>query len=206
MHISDIIRTFVSLKVKPLKFFIMQYTDLSTKVHSLKKGQLGVNIVAVISCDKKFLASGSGYIGRVKKVTLGTNIRLVSYEGKVAAMKDSDASFTPAALKGMKWVDYPYFKESLSSGKRYLCVHYRPCDERTEFRSFYLLDGRETTPIETSMIEAHMKKSGSYSVKQASVGIVNEEEQTKVVQYEVDGIKYFGTDKALATDLWNGLR
>ena len=184
----------------------MQYSEISQKVHSLKKGQFGVNVVASISCDKKFSSKFCPFIGRVQKVTLGTNIRLVSYEGKVEAKKNSDIPFAPTPLKGMRWIDYPYFKQSLKDDAVYLTIHYRPCDERTAFKSFYLLDGKVATAEQVREIEACMKSSKSFSKKQESVGITDEDCQVKVVQYVVDGVQYLGTDKATATEIWEGLK
>lgn len=183
----------------------MQYSELSTKVHDLIKGQFGVNIVAVVSCDKSFSSKFCRFMGRAKKVTLITHARLVSYEGKVDAKKDDGTTFIPAPPKGMRWIDYPYFKQSLKDGKVYLTLHYRSSDKRTEFRHFYLLDDRLATPQEAAEIEACMKSKGSYSNKQAAVGITSEAEQTKVAQYVVEGIRYFGTDKALAEEIYLGI-
>ena len=181
----------------------MDYQSIMNVINSTRKGQFGINVVALISCDKK-LASGCKYMeGRIQKLTIGTNIRLVSFVGKVEGKMDG-GNYQVSAPKGFVWVEYPYIKQAIKSGKQYLTINYRECDEKTEFNSVYFLDGKV---VDKSVVAPYLKNnSSSYSQKQAAAGITDEREQTKVVQYELQGIHYIGTCKADAEDIYNTLQ
>lgn len=180
----------------------MQYKDLQDFVASINKGQLGINIVVCMPCDNKLLASGRYLMGRVKKVTIITNARLgVKFESKVEAKGDG-TKYNVEAPKGFTWVDFPFFKKSNKTGDIYLNLNYRQSDSQTRFESVYLLDDMLATSEEINEIESHMKKSSSYSKKQAAYGITDEREQTKVVSYKADFIKYIGTDKEDAEQMY----
>lgn len=178
----------------------VRYNLIKSIVDGFKRGQLGIFLVSEVSCDNKFLSCGRRYIGRVSKVTMISNARLgVSYEGMVSAKCDGKVKFTPSKPSGMTWIDYPYFKQSDKSGKIYLSLNYRPCDERTKFESYYILDGHVATPAEVEDIEGCMKSSRSgYSAKQGAIGVADECAQTRVVQYYVDDVHYIGRSKAEA--------
>lgn len=178
----------------------VRYNLIKSIVDGFKRGQLGIFLVSEVSCDNKFLSCGRRYVGRVSKVTMISNARLgVSYEGMVSAKCDGKVKFTPSKPSGMTWIDYPYFKQSDKSGKIYLSLNYRPCDERTKFESYYILDGHVATPAEVEDIEGCMKSSRSgYSAKQGAIGVADECAQTRVVQYYVDDVHYIGRSKAEA--------
>ena len=178
----------------------VRYNLVKSIVDGFKRGQLGIFLVSEVSCDNKFLARGRQYVGRVSKVTIISNARLgASYEGMVSAKCDGKVKFTPSKPSGMTWIDYPYFKQSDKSGKIYLSLNYRPCDERTKFESYYILDGHVATPAEAEDIEGCMKSSRSgYSAKQGALGVADECAQTRVVQYYVDDVHYIGRSKAEA--------
>jgi hypothetical protein len=181
----------------------MDYQSVMNIINSTRKGQFGINVVALISCDKKLLASSSYMRGRIQKLTLGSNIRLVSFGGKVEGKLNGD-TYNVAAPKGFVWVCYPYVKQDIKSGVQYLTINYRECDERTKFESVYLLDGKV---VDKRVVECHFKSSGNnYSQKQAAAGITDEREQTKVVQYELGGVHYLGTCKADAEEIFNNLQ
>jgi len=181
----------------------MDYQSIMNVINSTRKGQFGINVVALISCDNRLLASGKHLAGRVQKLTIGTNIRLVSFVGKVEGKMDG-GSYQVSAPKGFVWVEYPYIKQAIKSGKQYLTINYRECDERTDFESVYFLDGKV---VDKSVVEPYFKSSSNgYSQKQAAAGITDEREQTKVVQYELQGIHYIGTCKADAEDIYNTLQ
>ena len=175
-------------------------------VKSFGKGQLGIYLVAVTSCDSKLRACGRAYKGCVKKVTLMKNARLgCEYSNFIAAK--GGTNFTPAPLKGMEWIDYPYFKRSLGSGKIYLSLNYRDCDERTKPESYLLVNGVALSKDERDEFEEayFTASSRGYSNKQAAAGIVNECEQTKVVQYCLDDVKYLGNSLAAAREVILGM-
>ena len=178
----------------------VRYNLIKSIVDGFKRGQLGIFLVSEVSCDNKFLSCGRRYVGRVSKVTMISNARLgVSYEGMISAKCDGKVKFTPSKPSGMTWIDYPYFKQSDKSGKIYLSLNYRPCDERTKFESYYILDGHVATPAEVEDIEGCMKSSRSgYSAKQGAIGVADECAQTRVVQYYVDDVHYIGRSKAEA--------
>ena len=178
----------------------VRYNLIKSVVDDFKKGQLGIFLVSEVSCDNKFLAHGRQYVGRVSKVTMISNARLgASYEGMVSAKCDGKVKFTPSKPSGMTWIDYPYFKQADKSGKIYLTLNYRPCDERTKFESYYLIDGHVASVAEVAAIESCMKSSGSgYSAKQSALGVADECAQTRVVQYYVDDVRYVGNNKSEA--------
>jgi hypothetical protein len=103
----------------------------------------------------------------------------------------------------MIWVDYPYIKQALQSGKQYLSINYRPCDVRTKFVSDYILDGEVLEKSEADAIVSQCFKSqgSGYSAKQSAAGVTDIEQQTKVVQYCLDDIEYLGTSLDEARDI-----
>ena len=175
-------------------------------VKSAHKGQLGVYLVAVVSCDSKFLASGRSYLGRVFKVTRVDNARVgCTYQGMVSPKMADGETFVPTAPKGMFWLDYPFFKQGIKSGKKFLSLCYRPSDERTKFVSEYIIDGHKATDAEVALMEQYMSKSSrNMSRTQAAVG-VSVEDETRVVQYDVNDIAYIGFSKDDAIDEFEGV-
>jgi len=181
------------------------YQLTKSVVDETRKGQLGICVVALTSCDNKLLAGGRHYIGRIHKATIITNARLgVKYENMVSAKGDGSV-FTPSKPSGMTWIDFPYFKQADRSGKIYLSINYRECDERTKFKSVYLLDGDIATDEDVRRFKTYFKGGSGYSKKQAAAGVVNECEQTKVVQYDVNDIAYIGTDKKSAEETFEDI-
>ena len=181
----------------------MEYKELKDVLNTLRKGQLGVNVVACISCNKQLTKKGERFMNRAEKVTIGFNVKPTTYGGMVNAK--GDGTFVPAAPKGFEWVEYPYFKKSIKEGVTYLTLNYRMCDT-TKFEHYYLLDGRLATAAETAEIESCLKAKNTYSNKQAAHGVTNANEQTKVLNYCVEGVKYFGTCKADALKVYEGLK
>jgi hypothetical protein len=180
----------------------MSYQEIMDVINSTRKGQFGINVVSLISCDKKLSAFGKHMMGRIQKLTIATNVRLVSYVGKVEGKMDG-GSYSASAPKGFVWVEYPYIKQAIKSGIQYLTINYRECD-KTNFESVYFLDGKV---VDKSSVECYFKNSGNnYSSKQAAAGITDEREQTKVIQYELQGVKYIGTSKADAEEIYNTLQ
>ena len=183
----------------------MAYANSYNIINGLFKGQMGVYIVVRSSQDNKLLAGGRGYIGRIEKVTLVENARIgCSYEGKVNAM--TDEKFVPQARRGFTWQNYPIFEISDKKQEMYVTFNYRPCDERTKFKSFYLLDGHLASDAEVAEFKQFFKKSSSYSKTQAAAGITNECEQTKVVRYRINDIDYVGVSKGDAYNVYEGLQ
>lgn len=181
------------------------FACIDSFVKATRKGQLGVYLVAVVSCDSKFKASGRQWLGRVFKVTLVSNARLgCTFEGKTNAMLGNGEHYVSGPLNGMIWLDFPYFKQGIKSGKIVLSLCYRACDARTTFDSYYILDGRLATAAEVALIESDMRSSGGESKKQANMGIENKK-QTKVVQYDVNDIIHLSTTKDDAIDAYNGV-
>jgi len=168
-----------------------------------KKGQFGICVVALTSCDKKLLAGGRHYIGRIHKATIITNARLgARYESMINKKADEGVNYIPQKPNGMTWIDYPYFKRADRSGEIYLSINYRECDERTKFESIYLLDGKVATSAEVERFKVYFKGGSSYSKKQSLAGVTDEREQTKVVQYNVNDIAYVGTNKSDAENIF----
>jgi len=172
-------------------------------IKNFGKGQFGINLVVLTSCDNKLKACGRCYQGRLYKRTLVTNVRLGCEYSNFVNAKSDDKSFESSSLKGMFWVEYPYIKQAVKSGKQYLSINYRPCDVRTSFESEYILDNKVLTKAEAdAIISACFKAQGSgYSAKQAAAGVTEIEQQTKVVQYCLDDIQYLGCNLAEAKDI-----
>ena len=175
-------------------------------VTNFGKGQLGINLVVLSSCDNKLNAAGRAiYAGRLQKATIVTNVRVgCEYANFVNAKSDSK-DFVSGGMKGFEWVVYPFVKRAIKSGKEYLSVNYRECDVRTKFESIYLLHGQVLSSDEVKAIkDTYFKKSGSsYSAKQAAAGVADEQEQTKVVTYALSDIFYMGTSLADARAEYN---
>lgn len=183
----------------------MAYANSYNIISGLYKGQMGVYIVVKSSQDNKLLAGGRGYIGRIEKVTLVENARIgCSYEGKVNAM--TDEKFVAQPRRGFTWQNYPIFEISNKKQEMYVTFNYRPCDERTKFKSFYLLDGHVASDDEVAEFKQYFTKSSSYSKSQAAVGITNECEQTKVVRYRISDIDYVGVNKREAYNIYESLQ
>ena len=172
---------------------------------TLIKGQFGIFLVAKTNCDKKLNADGKHYRGRIKKVTLIENPKLgCSYEGMVQSK--ATTNFTPQPLKGFRWVSFPYIKESLKSGSWYLNVCYRPCDQRTKIKSYYLLDDKLATKEQVKDFEQYFyatKKSMPSTQIAAGVAPQN---KTNVLTYIIDGIEYLGESKADAYKAYESLK
>ena len=183
----------------------MAYANSYNIINGLFNGQMGVYIVVSSSQDNKLLASGCNYIGRIQKVTLVENARIgCSYKGKVNAM--TDEKFVPQARRGFTWQKYPIFEISDKKQEMYVTFNYRPCDARTKFKSFYVLDGHLATDNEVAEFKKYFKSSGSYSKTQAAVGITDECEQTKVVRYRINDIAYVGVNKGEAYNTYEELQ
>ena len=168
--------------------------NVKSAVNSLVKGQRGVNVVAFVSMDKKLARGYKGIMeGRIWKVVMWTDRPLISYGGSVNGK--ADEKFVPLAPKGFEWIQYPYFKKAIKSGVEYLTINFRGCD-KNGYDEVYFLDG---DVVDKSVVEQYIKADTYYpSSTQAAVGVTDEREQTKVVQYEIRNVAYVGTDKAAA--------
>ena len=134
----------------------MSYQEIMDVINSTRKGQFGINVVSLISCDKKLSAFGKDMMGRIQKLTIATNVRLVSYVGKVEGKMDG-GSYSVSAPKGFVWVEYPYIKQAIKSGIQYLTINYRECD-KTNFESVYFLDGKV---VDESVVAPYLKNNSS---------------------------------------------
>ena len=73
------------------------------------------------------------------------------------------------------------------------------CD-KGGYEEQYYLDG---VAIDKAQAKAMMKEQKVYAPqRQIEVGVTNEKEQTKVVQYELEKVRYIGLDKAQATKIF----
>ena len=98
-------------------------------VTSFGKGQLGINLVVLSSCDNKLTAAGQRiYAGRLQKATLVTNVRVgCEYSNFVNAKSDSnnfvgggmpDSDISPLNMRSLfgivgVFVACIHYKESL---------------------------------------------------------------------------------------------
>ena len=171
--------------------------NVKNVVNSFRAGQRGVCVVAMVSLDKKLAASHKDMVGRLAKVVCWTDRPLVSYSGDVNAK--SDEKFMPQPPKGFIFTQYPYFKQAIKTGIEYLTINFRGCD-KNGYDEVYLLDGMVT---DKSNIARYLKEEKRYAPKtQIAVGVTDEMEQTKVVQYEIEKIAYIGTNKAKALEVF----
>ena len=126
----------------------------------------GHNIVAVVSVkDRAIYAAGRGILGHAAKATMVSNVRFAKYDSKVASAMG--LSITPAPLKGMTWVNYPYIKKADKSGYRYINIYYCDGDVRLEFTTKWLWDGKEATPAQVAEIKKYLKPSKGGDVRAA---------------------------------------
>jgi len=171
--------------------------NVKNVVNSFIAGQRGVCVVAMVSLDKKLATSHKDMVGRLAKVVCWTDRPLVSYSGDVNAK--SDEKFMPQPPKGFIFTQYPYFKQAIKTGIEYLTINFRGCD-KNGYDEVYLLDGMVT---DKSNIAHYLKEEKHYAPKtQIAVGVTDEREQTKVVQYEIEKIAYIGTNKAKALEVF----
>lgn len=186
----------------------MQEQQIKNIVKSLYKGQMGVNIVAEISCDNNFNTT-SLFVGRLKKRTLVINARLgTSYSNSNSYELERNYGikkvYKSNSMKGMIWLEYPLFKQSCKTNKKYLAMNYR-LNDKTEFYNRYYLDNKEISANQySSIIEKYgKKKKTTYCKKQEIFGLKKEEEQTKVLNYCFDGIILINTNKEEAMKEFN---
>ena len=183
-----------------MKQIVFGVQNVKNVVNSFVGGQRGVCIVAIVSLDKKLNTASRYMAGRLAKVVCWTDRPLVSYGGDVNAKADKD--FVPLAPKGFKYTLYPYFKQAIKSGIEYLTINFRECDKGGYDEKYYL-DGKE---IDKATAKAMMKEQKTYAPqRQIAVGVTNEKEQTKVVQYEIGKIRYVGLDKAKAIETYESV-
>ena len=188
----------------------MTSSEIKNVVNTLYKGQCGVNLVAEMSCDnsmnKGTKTNRNPYLGRLTKRTMVCGCRLgCEYkhynEKELLRLKNENKPYSTENLKGMWWDEYPFFKKSNNGD--YLSFNYRYCDN-VEWHNRYFLDGAEISQNTYNGIIAKWgKKKSTYSPKQALYGLVNEEEQTKVVNYNFNYILHIGTNKVEAMKIFN---
>ena len=180
-----------------MKNVVFGAQNVKNVVNSFKGGQRGVCVVAMVSLDKKLSTANKHRVGRLNKVVCWTDRPLVSYGGSVNGK--SDAKFVPQAPKGFIFTQYPYFKKAIKSGVEYLNINFRGCD-KNGYDEVYFLDG---DVVPKSVVAPYLKEEKHYATKtQMVVGVADEREQTKVVQYELGRISYIGTDKAKALEVF----
>ena len=181
-----------------MKQIVFGAQNVKNVVNSFVGGQRGVCIVAIVSLDKKLNTTSKYMAGRLAKAVCWTDRPLVSYSGDVNAK--SDVKFVPQAPKGFVFTQYPYFKRAIKSGIEYLTINFRGCD-KSGYNEVYFLDG---AVVDKSVVEPYLKEERYYAPQtQVAVGVTDEREQTKVVQYELERIAYIGTNKADALKVFD---
>ena len=188
----------------------MTSIEIKNIVKNLYKGQCGVNVVVELSCDnsmnKGTKNNRNPYLGRLTKPTLICGCRLgCEYkhynEKELERLKNEKKPYNTENLKGMWWDEYPFFKKSNNGD--FLSFNYRDSDN-VEWHNRYFLDGAEINQNTYNGIIAQWGKNKStYHPKQALYGLVNEEIQTKVVNYNFNYILHIGTNKVEAMKIFN---
>ena len=69
----------------------------------------------------------------------------------------------------MVWVNYPYIKQAIKTGYRYLNIYYAMSDVRMETTTKWLVDGKEATAAEAAEIESHLTDNNSNAVIKAAM-------------------------------------
>jgi hypothetical protein len=171
-------------------------SDVKNVINSFVGGQRGVCVCADVVIKANNLINKADE-GRLIKVVCWTDRPLVSYSGDVNAK--ADEKFVPLPPKGFVYTQYPYFKKSLKTDIEYLTINFRYCD-KGGYEEKYFLDGVE---IDKVVAQTYLKPKKEYAPKrQIEVGVTDEKEQTKVVQYEIGKIRYVGLDKEKAKEIF----
>lgn len=156
--------------------------------------QMGHNFVCVVSLKRsRVRASGAHLIGHVAKVTMVNHCVFPKYDSKVAAATGMD--ITPNQLNGMVWVNYPYIKQAIKSGYRYLNIYYAMSDVRMETTTKWLVDGKEATAAEAAEIESHLTPNNNNAVVKAAMYQID-------AVNDWDGFYYFGENKQQAKEIF----
>jgi hypothetical protein len=164
--------------------------NVKNVLNVIRRGERGMNVVAVVSCDSQLDKIHNDMAGRITKVCMWNDRPLVSYSGNVNAK--SDEKFTPSERKGFTWLQYPYLEKANKSGVEYLTFSYRDCD-KGDYSELYLIDGVEVTKAEA---QAYFKPKKSYAPKkQIDAGVTKKEEWSKIVRYEIEKVVYIGSSK-----------
>ena len=168
-----------------------------------------MNLIVELSCDnsmnKGTKSNRNPYLGRLTKRTLVCGCRLgCEYkhynEKELERLRNEKKTYNTENLKGMWWDEYPFYKKSNNGD--FLSFNYREKDN-VEWHNRYFLDGSEITLNDYKDIIAKWgKKKSTYRPKQALYGLVNEEIQTKVVNYNFKYILHIGTNKAEAVKIF----
>jgi hypothetical protein len=172
--------------------------EVKNEVANIRRGERGMNVVAVVSCDKKLDKTHKDMVGRIFKVCMWNDRPLVSYSGNVNAK--SDIKFESKPRKGFTWTEYPYFEVGNKSQIEYLTFSYRDCD-KGDYSEYYLIDDDVVT---SAAAKAYFKEEKYYAPKtQIAVGVTKDEEFSKVVRYELEKVLYVGTSKTKAIEEFN---
>lgn len=177
--------------MKNLNFF--GGANVINVLNSIKRGERGVNIVAVVSCDNKLRKDCKDMLGRIIKVCMWNDRPLVSYEGNVEAK--ANTNFTPQPRNGFTWVSYPFLERKNKDNTEYLTFSYRDCD-KGDYKEYYIIDGKKT---DKEIVKTYFKEQKHYTPKtQLEVGITNQKDFSKVARYEIEKILYIGKNKHIA--------
>lgn len=167
------------------------------EVAAMRRGQRGMNVVAVLNCDKKLGKAHKDMMGRIVKVCMWNDRPLVSYSGNVNAK--ADTKFVAQPRKGFTWLQYPYFEVANKSGIEYLTFSYREGDKGS-YNECYLIDG---VLASEDLAKSYFKEEKKYTPQtQVSVGVTKEEDFSRCVRYETTKIVYIGDNKAKAIELY----
>jgi hypothetical protein len=173
--------------------------NVKNVINTFIGGQRGVCVVADVVVKAASLINKADE-GRLVKVVCWTDRPLVSYSGDVNAK--SDEKFVPQPPKGFVYTQYPFFKKAIKSGIEYLVVNFRLCD-KGGYEEKYYLDG---VLIDNNTAQTYLKPKKEYERHtQIAVGVTDVKEQTRVVQYEIDKVRYVGLDKAKAMEIYESV-
>lgn len=108
----------------------------------VKKATLGIDVVSVTI--PKMLKTNNPFYGRVKKVSLMTDIGFgmdyKSLRDKENKEQGKEPNFNPEKPRGMHWVNHPYILQSdKDENTFYVRAYWRG---KTNRKVFYLLDGK----------------------------------------------------------------
>ncbi len=189
----------------------MNANEVKDYLQKAKKGVLGENIVVFTEPSGLFSAKAAN-VPHVLKIAFWHNIRIgVSYEGMIKPKNESGTDFKSEGLNGLEWVIKNVLKANTKTGKEFASFCYRPCD-KSKVEVKYIVNGSPMTKEEIatqygSMMVAKGKQEFGLaekptSKKQSSFGI-KDEEQTKVVNYNIENFYYIGKDSKEAKKVFD---
>lgn len=137
----------------------MTTQNIEQFVNELKKGTMGIKLISVT--DVRMNKTNNPYYGRVKKVSLLTNVGLgLNYENVVnnrLVREGKENNFVAQAPKGKKWLNYPLtlVSEKDENVKYLRTTMYKNTTKETK----YIIDNKIANENEIAIMKQFIPKS-----------------------------------------------